>query len=364
MKNLFLCFIISVLAFALCSCDSEEMPEMPQTVIPEKETEFVQTEEPEGQPEKKTEIKEEMTSENAAPSEKTPEKAADPRIFLTEKDEPMPKDITGIIAEMGDSAPTRLSAKQRKIVFDILRTDEWIPADDYEPSAKCLSGTVFNTENKSMISVNFIEDKTLVLKKWGENQKYRAFYYAPKEVAFEAELFNEKLIESEVKYSKWEDVEKFYPEYDKILSYFGSGLNEEYDEENYISETPYFDMIFDHVMRIENGEEKDVYSGAEVEELIGKYYLWSADEIRNMAEGCYDTRTKTYSFDAEYGGAYPIPRAVDVIRNGNMLEIYVDLHNSADGYQVIKSSILTVSSESDGNFKYISNKVIFDSDNY
>ncbi len=350
------------MVFSMASC-GKDVPITPD----EEPKEEIIFEKPENHteetlPEKtKPQKKEPIPPEEIIPEEE-PEEI--PRRVPAEDEEPTAEDITGVNL-MGPDGGS-LSEKQLEIIIGFLEPEKWVPAKDYEPSERCFAGTVFDVSNGGFIAVNFYEDKTLILKKWGKNQEHRAYYYAPQKAAELASLFAEKAEEAENTYDRWEDVTKNYPEYDRMLSYFGSGLSEKYDEENYISDIRLI-MLFDHAFenekaagRIGTDERYPNYPAEFVEELLGKYYLFSAEEIRALSgKYGYDAENDTYNMEGEYGGAYPIPRVTAVMDNGETIDLYVNLHSAADDYRLEQSSVLTIKKEADGSWKYLSNLIYF-----
>lgn len=179
-------------------------------------------------------------------------------------------------------------------------------------------------------------------------------------------LIDQKTEEAKIAYKSWDEVEKNFPEYDAMLSYFGSGLSENYDEENYVFPGRLV-MLFDHAYenekaagRIEKDEWYPDYPAEFVEELLGKYYLFSAEEIKALSgKYGYDAENDTYNMEGGYGGAYPIPRVTAVIDNGETIDLYVDLHSAVDDYHLEQSSVLTIKPRDDGSWKYISNRIYF-----
>ncbi|MBR3952801.1 MAG: hypothetical protein IKJ82_04230 [Oscillospiraceae bacterium] len=363
MKRFFIAAMI--LAFVFSSCGAEKPEDIPprndeaEEIFFEKPEDFKEESIIAPEKPKKKDPPEENTSEYEEILQEEPKKK------LLKDEEPMPEDIIRVDTETSDSEA--VSAKQLEYIIAFLEPEKWEEAKDYEPQEKCFSGTVFSASNGGFIAVNFYGEKTFILKKWGENQEHRAYYYAPAKAAEFAKLFREKTEESAVFYDRWEDVSKPFPEFDEKLSYFGSGLNEDYDEENYISETPYFSMLFDHAYRLEkaagrigNDEYYPIYPADFVEELLGKYYLFSSREIKAMAgKYCYDPEKDTYNMESGYGGAYPMPRVTKIAENGKNLELWVDLHSAVDGYHITQSSVLTVQVNDDGSWKYLSNEIFF-----
>ncbi len=366
MKKFLLAVLMIFAVIALASCSGEAPQEILTEDFPEKQEEIFRKAEnyaeetlPEKQKPEKKDPPEEIISE--------PQEEAENRPESSEEDEPIAKDIIGIDTDVSDNEP--VSSKQLEYILGFLEEEKWEKADGIENGKTEFSGTIFHCSNGGFIAVNFYdEEKAFILKKWGEGQKYRAYYFAPKEAAEFAELFRIKTEESAKSYDRWEDVSKFYPEYDDRLSYFGSGLNESYGGDDYISETPYLCMLFDHAYRLEksfgrmeNDEYYPIYPAEFVEELLGKYYLFSAEEIRGMAgKYGYDPENETYNMEGGYGGAYPIPRVTEVRENEELLELYVDLHSAVDDYHIERSSILTVRPNPDGSWQYLGNKIYFE----
>lgn len=353
--------LIFVMVLVLSSCEGKAEQEIEETKEPKIVFEKPQDFKENFLPQKTKPKKESVSSADEETENGFKDKAEK---VCRKNEEPMSEDIIGIDTENSSGEP--ISKKQLEYIIDFLEPEKWEKAKDYEPDAKCIAGTVFNTSNGGFIAANFYGNKTLILKKWGENQQHREYYFAPAKAAEFAWLFREKAEESAAVYDRWEDVSKLYPEYDEKLSYFGSGLNENYDAENYISE-PNLCMLFNHACHLEKNLgilEKDeffpYYPAKFVEELLKKYYLFDTKQIREMAGKRFDAENGIYDLYSEYGGAYPIPRVTAAENKGETLELYVDLHNSAENYYIERSCVLTVRLNEDGSWKYLSNKIYFE----
>ena len=212
-KSIFVLMI--VLVMALSSCQSENLTEAEEIEEPgivfEKPQNFEEKVLPEKEKPEKKEPAEEIILVPEEEAEKLPE--------ISKEDEPMAKDIIGIDTDNSDNEP--VSEKQLEYIIGFLEEERWEKADEIENGKMEFAGTVFHCSNGGFIAVNFYdEERAFILKKWGEGQKNRAYYFAPKEAAEFAELFRLKTEESAKTYDRWEDVSKPYPEYDERLFLF------------------------------------------------------------------------------------------------------------------------------------------------
>ena len=106
-------------------------------------------------------------------------------------------------------------------------------------------------------------------------------------------------------------------------------------------------------------------SSAEVEERLGRYFLWDKEDIRN-AFG-YDPETDEYPIPAGGGGPM-FTYITDVQKEGSILKIYYSFYHDTSFYDgienpeyfpVYRKAILEIKQE-EPLWKYKSNKIIYD----
>ncbi len=285
---------------------------------------------------------------------------------LTEKDEPKPEDIIGI----GTVEIKKLSGKQKEIIIPLLQEESWIERDFYEGNGREAS-VAFLAENGGLILIIYDEDKTAIVKKWGENEEFRKYYEAPKEVFEDISAFYEKLYESMELTNKWPlTSEELMPEYEKYIkrSRFALNLDENYSKDNY-----FVDNNAEHMFNFayELAEDAGIvgedtyypdYPAELVEKLISTYFLWDEETVKNHVKR-NQPQEGFYRFDGEYGSAAIAPVLTKTEKTENGIDFYLDIYcyeeETMDRYWIEQSSILSIEFSEDGTWKYVSNKIYF-----
>ena len=357
----------------LCSCAAEEQEE---PVVPE-EPEILETE-PEIQ---KEELKEEIEGNKTPEEEKAEEYEFEiitetvdyvPRYErihqpgLTEKDEPKLQDIKGI----GTTEIKKLSEKQKEIIIPLMQREKWEKRESFEGNGKEKVVSLV-AENGGVILSIYNEDKTVIAVKWGENEEFRKYYDAPKEVFEDISAFYEKLYESMELTNEWPlTSEELMPEYEKFIKggRFALNLEENYSEDNYFYDNN-AEWMFNFAYRLAQdanivGEDTYYpdYPAELVEKLISTYFLWDRETIKNHIKR-NQPQEGFYRFDGEYGSAAIAPVLTKVEETENGLDFYLDIYcyeeETMDRYWIEQSSILGIEFSEDGTWKYVSNKIYF-----
>lgn len=360
-------FTILLVLLMLCACNVEEpaepvvptVPEEPETrgeiiKIPEAKNEEV-TEE--GEPEIITETVNDI-----------PEAERIHAPGLTEKDEPKPEDIKGIgIAEM-----KQLSEKQKELIISLLQKENWKERNAYEGSGKEALVSLL-AENGGLILIICDDDETVIVEKWGENEEFRKYYDAPKEVFKDLFTFNEKLLKSmEIMDTYPETPEEYSECFDKYIAYMTLPLRYDFDEENYIDDVNAYHLLSSAYFKYTGN---DIYDDPESDDLlypeefvldyIQKYFLWNIEDIRrNVRESEFDEETGLYYFPGGYGGGYFPPVVSEVRQNGNFLEIDLERYGAKDPateeyFYLMNFETITIRLDDDGTWKYLSKKTLY-----
>ncbi len=366
-------FAILLALLMLCSCVGEEPSE---PLLPE-EPQISETEPEIPEKEKKEDIEENIAPEAETTEEykyeiKTetvdyiPEAERIHASGLTEKDEPKPEDIKGIgIAEM-----KKLSEKQKEIIISLLQKENWKERYIYEGSGREASVALL-AENGGLILAICDEGKTVITVKWGENEEFRKYYDAPKEVFEDLFAFHEKLYQSMELTNQWPlTSEELMPEYEKYIKgeRFALNLDENYSENNYFNDNN-AEMMFNFAYRLAKdagivGEDiyYPDYPAELVEKLISTYFLWDGEFIENHLKR--NQRCEGfYRFNGEYGSAAISPVLTKTEKTDDGMNFYLDIYcyeeESMDRYWIEQSSVLTIRFSDEGTWKYIANKIYF-----
>ena len=130
------------------------------------------------------------------------------KIFTSPKEEPKIKvpDIFGfttmVIAEgeeILEEDYIAFSEEEKTEFMSILRIGTWqeVP-ENWQGKGSVLEPANIVISEKDENATMYLspeDNKTLIMIKWGKGQKYRKYYFAPKEIAFEAEEFRKELAE-------------------------------------------------------------------------------------------------------------------------------------------------------------------------
>ena len=295
---------------------------------------------------------------------------------LTENDEPSVSDLTYIFdADKDENLP--LSEKQNELIKELLQTEKWsdLP-ENWQGKGGLLSpSNIFGSEGKGTLYVSPDDDNTLIIVKWGKNQQYQKYYYAPKEVAYDIEVFREKIVFSKATFENQLFTSEEFAEYQKkyLDGFFWSlPVWRSFDEENYFDDIYTYHLLssayysYNGTYLSEDPESEDnIYSEEFVVDYIQKYFLWDEETIRkNAKEGGYDSENKTYNLYFGGGGGYYSPVISDVRRDGNIIEIDIEQYsamNETNGkdFKITRFNTLTIRLDDDGTWKYLRNKVYY-----
>ena len=369
-------FAILLVLLMLCSCTVEEpsepvVPEEPEVLEEEQENVTVPEEEPEENIEE-NEVSETETTEEYEFEIITETVDYVPRYErihqpgLTEKDEPQLQDIKGI----GTVEIKKLSEKQKEIIVPLTQREKWEERESFEGNGK-EDAVSLVTENGGVILSIYNEDKTVIAVKWGENEEFRKYYDAPKEVFEDISAFYEKLYESMELTNKWpETSEELMPEYEKFIKggRFALNLEENYSKENYFYDNN-AEWMFNFAYRLAQdagivGEDTYYpnYPAELVEKLISTYFLWDGENIKNHVKR-NQPQEGFYRFDGEYGSAAIAPVLTKTEETENGMNFYLDIYcyeeETMDRYWIEQSSVLSIEFSEDGTWKYVSNKIYF-----
>ncbi|MBQ7874220.1 MAG: hypothetical protein IJ306_03540 [Oscillospiraceae bacterium] len=347
-KKLSAMILAVMMAVLLCACESEIPPEKENPVS--------------GQENISPQEKEQVNPSEASKAESS-EQEEEP----AETEVPTADMIERIYLEMGEKSLADLSERQKEIIKKLLQPENWVEAENFE--SVNLSGETIFESCGGFIRIGFSEGKSVVTLEPGGKQRV---FYAPEKVASDIGLFRQKYELSQKVFETMPEPSSELKEYDeKYLcgGYFATAVGQEYDEENYFKDN-ILEMMFRHVFELSQkagivGEDvyDPYYPKKLVEELISHCYLWNEEDIRNNAGDFPEDENGTYHFAGEYGGAYPMLMLADMRENGDETELYVDLYSSADeninGYHLLQSSVLTIRSNGDGTWKYLSIMIYF-----
>ena len=178
-------------------------------------------------------------------------------------------------------------------------------------------------------------------------------------------------------YVKAEEVimsEEYQAVYDTFIDDTGYLLRKEFSED-YIPYTYLTDVYktcerkdfeFLGIPKSDPGTDEGFWlSSAEVEERLGRYFLWEKEDIRN-AFG-YDSETDQYVIPVGGGGPM-FTYITDVQKDGDILKIYYSFYHDTSFYDgienpeyfpVYRKAILEIKQE-EPLWKYKSNKIIYD----
>ena len=297
---------------------------------------------------------------------------------LTETDEPSLDVFIRMDAYSGELRDEKeavsLTSRQIEFIKKLLQPENWTELpENWQGKGGLLEPLqILESDGKGTLYVSPDEGMTLIMLKWGQNQKYSHYYYAPPEVAEDMELFRKNLELSLVPHDCFlETAPELKEYYDKYIS--GFPVVDDFDEENYFTEINSYHLLYfayrkltgNYVEDCDEGFEPPFYPAEFVESTIQKFFLWDSETIRkNVRRDEYDSETNTYYFPVSYGGGY-YPRAVTAVRqNGNILEIDVEQYGDHDAcsdpvFYLESSYTITVRLDEDGTWKYIGKKTYF-----
>ncbi|MBQ6877791.1 MAG: hypothetical protein IJO22_05260 [Oscillospiraceae bacterium] len=358
-----------IFTMLLCGCSRWSVEIVDPTKPIENDSELVVSED-ETEETEKTEEKEETETEEPGISESEGTKE------LTENDEPSVSDFTYIFdAEKDENLP--LSEKQNELIEELLQTEKWTDLpENWQGKGGILSpSNIFGSEGKGTLYVSPDGDNTLIMLKWGENQKYQKYYYAPKEVAYDIEVFHEKIVFSKEIFENPPFTSEEFAEYQKkyLDGFFWSlPVWRSFDEENYFDDIYTYHLLssayysYNGTYLDDDPESEDnIYPEEFVVDYIQKYFLWDEETIRkNAKEGGYDSESKTYNLYFGGGGGYYSPVISDVRQNGNVLEIDIEQYSAMDetygtDFVLSRFNTLTIRLDDDGTWKYLGNKIYY-----
>lgn len=357
-------FTILLALLMLCSCVQEEPSE---PIVPEEPEQITEPEQNDEQEPENVKIPEESAPEIITEIiDYIPECVRIHAPGLTEKDEPKPEDIIGI----GTVEIKKLSGKQKEIIIPLLQEESWKEREVYEGNGREASVALF-AENGGLILIICDGDKTVIAEKWGENEEFRKYYDAPKEVFEDIFAFYEKLYESMELTNEWPlTSEELMPEYEKYIKggRFALNLNENYSEDNYFSDNN-AEWMFNFAYKLAEdagivGEDTYYpdYPAELVEKLISTYFLWNGETVKNHVKR-NQLQEGFYRFDGEYGSAAIAPVLTKTERTENGMDFYLDIYcyeeETMDRYWIEQSSILSIEFSEEGTWKYVSNKIYF-----
>ncbi len=366
MKKL-ICLVL-IFTLMLTACSKWEIEIVDPTKPVEGESELIAPEnEKEEKPENIPEEKPEDFSEEEIPAE-TEE--------LTENDEPSVSDLAYISVSMDERLP--LSEKQKELIEELLQTESWtdVPEDwEGKETEMFPPYNIFESDGRGTLYVGPEGENTLIMLKWGENQKYKKYYFAPEEVAYDIEIFREKIVFSkEISEEQIFTPEEFAEYQKKYLNGFSNSvpLWKTFDEENYFDGI-YSYFLFSSAFYAYNGYDPEediegadyVYPEEFVVDYIRKYFLWDAETIRkNAKENEFDEEYNTYFFFFGGGGGYYPPVISDVRQDGNTIEIDIEQYSAMDetngkDFKITRFNTLTIRIDDDGTWKYLRNKVYY-----
>ena len=367
--------LVLIFTMMLTACSKWKVEIVDPTKPVEGDSELAVSEEkeqPEHKEESKSESETEPQPENPPSEEKIPEETEE----LTEKDEPSVSDFTYIVVSEEENLP--ISEEQKELISELLQTEKWTDLpEDWQGKGGLLSpSNIFGSNGKGTLYVSPDEENTLVMLKWGKGQKYKKYYYAPKEVAYDIEKFREKIVLSkEIFENQLFTSDEFSDYQKKYLNNFTSSLPlwKTFDEENYFDGI-YSYFLFSSAFYANNGyyPEEDpegedfIYPEEFVVDHIQKYFLWDSETIRkNAKEGEFDEENNTYYFFFGGGGGYYPPVVSDVRQNGNIIEMDIEQYSATDeihgkDFKITRFNTLTIRLDDDGTWKYLSNKVYYE----
>ena len=360
--------IITLLMF--CSCGAYE--ETPEDIHEE-----ILFEEPKEEKQEEPEIKEEIPENEPAEEVENPENKPEEETENQEKTEPILEDFSGMKMVKGEETSEKdfavLGDGEKAFLYKLLQPENWTeyPKDRESLGELGTPTQILTSEGKGTLYIGLEGDETVIMFKWGKGQKYTKKYLAPKEVAYDAEIFREKLLLSKERFESVPETPEEYVEYfDKYIGMASYSLRYDFNEEEYIDGVNAYHLLAFAYIKYTG---KDIYEDPESDDLlypeefvleyIQKYFLWDVDDIRrNVRENEFDRETGLYYFPGGYGGGYFPPTITDVRQNGKILEIDVAQYGDADydcDYRLENFYTVTIRLDDDGTWKYLSRKTYY-----